>query len=123
MDLKQTVLNLEKEVYVRYDPANLESVRVYDKDDKYLYTWKLADHLLVDYLSNIKEDIQMDQKCIRTVMENLLRNRPKEFPRISATSRKLTMLDMTDEKAYERKDKIFKINMPSNIIPIKANEA
>ena len=67
MDLKQTVLNLEKEVYVRYDPANLESVRVYDKDDKYLYTWKLADHLLVDYLSNIKEDIANGQKYIRTV--------------------------------------------------------
>ena len=121
MDLKQTVLNLEKEVYVRYDPANLESVRVYDKDDKYLYTWKLADHLLVDYLSNIKEDIANGQKYIRTVGK-FVKEQTKGISANISNEQKITMLDMTMRKAYERKDKIFKINMPSNIIPIKANE-
>ena len=57
MDAKETVTNLEKEVAVRYDPADLSTVRIYDKEDKYLFTWKLADHLYSEYLEEQKETI------------------------------------------------------------------
>lgn len=59
MDLQQTVDNLQKKVYVRYDPADLRSVRLYDEDDRYLFTWASADALLVDYITGIKEEMQM----------------------------------------------------------------
>lgn len=52
-----TVFNIGKEVYVRFDPYNLDSVRVYDKEtDKYLWTYPRADYLDVPYLAAESED-------------------------------------------------------------------
>lgn len=60
-----TVLHIGEKVYVRYDPADLRSVRVYDMaTDKYLWTWNLDDDLLVDYLTNHREDIATAEKQI-----------------------------------------------------------
>lgn len=78
MDLQQTVDNLQKKVYVRYDPADLRSVRLYDEDDRYLFTWQSADALLVDYITGIKEELQMVKKSSER-SESLLRNRLKEY--------------------------------------------
>lgn len=47
------VFNIDKEVYVRYNPYNLDSVRVYDKNtDKYLWTYPRADYLDVPFLES-----------------------------------------------------------------------
>lgn len=78
MDLQQTVDNLQKKVYVRYDPADLRSVRLYDEDDRYLFTWQSADALLVDYITGIKEEIADGEKSSER-SESLLRNRLKEY--------------------------------------------
>lgn len=46
-----------KEVYVRYNPYNLDSVRIYDKDtDKYLWIYPRADYLAVPFLAAESED-------------------------------------------------------------------
>ena len=59
------MLHIGEKVYVRYDPADLRSVRVYDMaTDKYLWTWDLDDDLLVDYLTNHREDIATAEKQI-----------------------------------------------------------
>ncbi|MEI3015490.1 MAG: Mu transposase C-terminal domain-containing protein [Oscillospiraceae bacterium] len=59
------VLHIGEKVYVHYDPADLSSVRVYDMaTDKYLWTWDLDDDLLVDYLTNHREDIATAEKQI-----------------------------------------------------------
>ena len=52
-----TVFEEDREVYVRYNPYNLESVRVYDRyTDKYLCTYPRADYLDVPFLAAESED-------------------------------------------------------------------
>ncbi|MGN1085650.1 MAG: Mu transposase C-terminal domain-containing protein, partial [Porcipelethomonas sp.] len=121
MDTKETVTNLEKEVYVRYDPADLRSVRIYDKDDKYLYTWNLADQLLAEYISEKKEEISDKQKYIRTVGK-FVKEQANGISASLSSEQRRTMLDLTLRKSYEKKKELFKINLPTNIIPIIANE-
>lgn len=121
MDTKETVTNLEKEVYVRYDPADLRSVRIYDKDDKYLYTWNLADQLLAEYISEKKEEISDKQKYIRTVGK-FVKEQANGISASLSSEQRRTMLDLTLRKSYKKKKELFKINLPTNIIPIIANE-
>ena len=57
-------------------------------------------------------------------MQTLRRFVKEEAPGIAANltnEQRITMLDMSMRRAYENK-KQFKIEMPSNIIPIRANE-
>lgn len=52
-----TVFEEDREVYVRYNPYNLESVRVYDRyTDKYLCTYPRADYLDVPFLAAESEE-------------------------------------------------------------------
>ena len=47
-----SIFHINRKVYVRYDPYNIESVRVYDAEtDKYLWTYPRAEHLEVPYLA------------------------------------------------------------------------
>lgn len=63
---KETILHIGEQVYVRYDPADPTAVRIYSmSDDKYLWTWQLADDLMVDYLTANNEDIADAEKVIR----------------------------------------------------------
>ncbi len=61
----ETVLHIGEKVYLRYDPADIRKVRIYDMaTDKYLWTWELDDDLFVDYLTNHREDIATAEKQI-----------------------------------------------------------
>lgn len=53
-----------KKVYVRYDPEDLSSVRVYDLDDKYITTAQADNKTIAAYGSN-KDTIAMAMKEIR----------------------------------------------------------
>ena len=53
-----------QEVYVRYDPADLEYVRVYDKDDRYMASWCLDRSVWVDYITADTDDIADRQRLI-----------------------------------------------------------
>jgi len=121
MDIRQTVENLQKKVYVRYDPADLRSVRIYDEEDRYMFTWKLADALLTDYITEKKEEIADGEKIIRAVGK-FVREQVKGISANLRNDQKITMFDMTLRKALKNKSEKFKIELPSNIIPIKANE-
>ena len=120
MNTEETVMNLNKKVCVRYDPADLRSVRIYDEDDRYLYTWKLADTLLLDYISAEKEEIADAQKLTRSV-RSFVKEEAAGIAANLTNEQRITMLDMSMRRAYENK-KQFKIEMPSNIVPIRANE-
>ena len=57
-----------EEVYVRYDPAHYESVRIYDKaTDAYRFTWTLSLDMAIPYISDDKDEIAAAEKKIRTV--------------------------------------------------------
>ncbi len=53
-----------QEVYVRYDPADLETVRVYDKQDRYMADWCLDTSVFVDYITVDTDDIADRQRLI-----------------------------------------------------------
>lgn len=53
-----------KEVYVRYDPADLEYVRIYDKDDTYIGNWQMDLSIFVDYITSNNEDVAARQSLI-----------------------------------------------------------
>ena len=53
-----------QDVYVRYDPADLETVRIYDKDDRYISDWYLDTSVFVDYITVNTDDIADRQRLI-----------------------------------------------------------
>ena len=53
-----------KEVYVRYDPSDLEYVRIYDKEDTYIGNWKMDLSIFVDYITSNNQDIAARQSLI-----------------------------------------------------------
>lgn len=53
-----------QEVYVRYDPSDLECVKIYDKEDKYVADWTLDRSVFVDYITVNGEDIADRQRLI-----------------------------------------------------------
>lgn len=116
---QETIMNLEKEVYVRYDPADLRTVRIYEAEtDKYMFTWANADQLMVDYLEENQE---------RTADANALIRETKKFVREQAkgtvtalpNEQRLTLLDMTVRKSQSED---FQINMPKRIVPVIVSE-
>lgn len=47
----ETYKHIGEQVYVRYDPADPRTVRLYEMaTDKYLWTWELADSLMMSYI-------------------------------------------------------------------------
>ncbi len=53
-----------QEMYVRYDPTDLEYVHVYNKDDKYIADWHLDTSVFVDYITSNGNDIADRQRLI-----------------------------------------------------------
>lgn len=53
-----------QEVYVRYDPAEIDTVRVYDKEDRYIGDWYLDTSVFVDYITADTDDIADRQRLI-----------------------------------------------------------
>lgn len=53
-----------QEVYVRYDPAEMDTVRIYDKDDRYIGDWFLDMSVFVDYITESTDDIADRQRLI-----------------------------------------------------------
>ena len=53
-----------QEVYVRYDPACLDTVRVYDKEDRYIGSWGMDLGIFVDYITSNNDDIAARQTII-----------------------------------------------------------
>ena len=119
-DPEVTYKHLGREVYVRYDPADLRSVRVYDSDDRYLWTWACADEMLVDYITDSKEEIS-DAMAIQLRTQRFIKAEAKAITEGFSNSQKLDLYAAAALKASNGKEK-FKIVMPNNVIVIRADE-
>lgn len=53
-----------REVYVRYDPSDLEYVRIYDTEDTYIGNWKMDLSIFVDYITSNNKDIAARQALV-----------------------------------------------------------
>lgn len=122
MNAEQTIMNLKHEVYVRYDPADLRTVRLYDAaTEKFMFEWKLADVLMADYLEELQENIAEPQQRIRAA-KKFVREQANGIEANLSSEQRITMLDMSVRRAQKAKSEKFKIELPTNIIPIMANE-
>ncbi len=110
----------KRKVYVRYDPANLESVRVYDKEtDKFLCECKRADHLNVPYHAEDEEGltkVENAQKHIRQT-QKAIKNAAKSYTNCEL----IDMLAATIHEAESNLDKL-QIQRPATVYPVTAAE-
>lgn len=122
MHPEETILHLGEEVYVRYDPADLSAVRLYNTEDQYLFTWQLEDTLLLDYLTSQKEEIADAQMMIRRTRK-FVKDQVKGITAGLTNEQRITALDMTVRRAQAAKEERFQIQMPRTIIPVRAQDA
>lgn len=116
----ETYKYLKENVFVRYNPADLTSARIYDENDRYLTTWQNADILLVDYIEENKQRISDAEKMQRTV-SNFIKEQSKGITSGLTNEQRINMLDMTVRRANSNLEK-FNIQKPTRIVPITIDE-
>jgi len=117
---ENTSFHVGKEVYVRYDPAELDEVRVYDKEtDRFLWVYKRADYLNVPYDAEGEEG----QNKIAVAMKHIARNRKAITQAVAAytDSDAIDVLAARINEAASNMDKM-KICRPKTVHPITAAE-
>ena len=121
MNPEETILHLGEEVYVRYDPADLKTVRLYNTQDQYLFTWELADILLLDYLTSNPEEIANAEMMIRRT-KKFVRDQVKGITADLTNAQRIDSLDATIRRAAKAKEERFQIRYPKTIEPVRAGE-
>lgn len=122
MNPEETIMNLRHEVFVRYDPADLRSVRLYDAaTDKFMFEWQLADVLMLNYLETVQENVADAQERIR-MTKKFVHEQAAGITANLSNEQRITMIEMTVNKAEKNKTDKFKIQMPNKIIPVMAGE-
>lgn len=110
---------LDEEVYVRYNPNDPSSVRLYNKEDKYLDTVKLANDLMVGYMDTA-EEIAKGQEFSGNVKRNI-KNMAKSLTANMDSSEKIDVIDLAIRKA-KRQIGDSKPIIPKTIQIVQANE-
>lgn len=118
---KETILHIGEQVYVRYDPANPLSVRVYDmKTDKYLWTWELANELMIPYLTDNKDDIANAERVINE-NKRVIKQFAKGITEATDPDKQIDILALMISKGLEGKEQ-FKPELPKTFIPVFSEE-
>lgn len=122
MNTEETVMNLQHEVFVRYDPADLRSVRLYDAaTDKFMFEWQLADKLMLEYLENDVQNVADAQERIR-MTKKFVKEQAAGVTANLSNEQRITLIEMTVNKARQNKEEKFRIEMPKKIIPVMLKE-
>lgn len=118
---KETIMHIGEQVYVRYDPANPLSVRVYDMEtDKYLWTWELANELMIPYLTENKEDIANAERVINE-NKRVIKEFAKGITEALDPDKQIDVLALMIEKGLEGKEQ-FKPELPNTFTPVFSEE-
>ncbi len=123
---KETILHIGEQVYVRYDPADPFSVRVYDMEtDKYLWTWGLANELMLPYLVDKNDEDSKDAiaNAERVINENkrVIKQLAKGITEAVDPDKQIDMLALMVKKGLEGKEK-FKPELPRTFVPVFSEE-
>lgn len=112
--------HIDKEVYVRYDPTDISTVRIYDKEDRYMDTWKVDRELMLNFieddqeaLKTASEKVAKNKKAVKSYAKGLIANIPAEF--------KIDELDLRVRQARAAKEGMI-ITESKIVEPIRANE-
>ncbi len=118
---EDTVLQIGRKVYVRYDPANIASVRLYDfETDKYLATWKLGTDMVIPYITDKADDIAAAEKA-RRAAEKTVKTYSKGLTERLAAEEKIDFLVATLNRAERGKEK-FRIEKPTKFTPVVSDK-
>ena len=115
-DKDVTWQHIGEKVCVRYDRNDPSKVRIYDEEDKFLYSWECADWLITEYLNESKEKLA-----------ELGRGQADVVKQIKMRSRELkgnsnfTQKDGLKYLSKQNKGK-FSIKTPKSIIPVTTSE-
>ena len=113
-DMEQAYQLAGKEVYVRYDPAALGSVRIYDTEDKFLCEWQLADYLYLDFLESDSQAIA-DAEEAKNKAYKFVREQARGISAALTEEQRISRLDMLLRRANNNK---FNIEPPDNVVSI-----
>ncbi len=119
MHEEQTINNLEKEVFVRYDPADLRTVRIYDENEKFLFEWQNADFLMVDFLEENQQKIADAQEKARSA-KKFVKKQAKGIADNLSQEQRISMLDIVIKSAENAEE--FEVRKPKMIVPMIVNE-
>lgn len=109
-----------REVYVRYDPEHLETVRLYEAaTDKYIRTLPMAVETMLMF-DDTPDNVAKAQETIRAA-KKAVHGRLKEYRTRLPAAQRIDILDMQIRRAHAGKTG-FVIQEPNIIIPISAGE-
>ncbi len=115
-DKNITWKHIGEEVCVRYDRNNPSSVRLYDKEDRFLYSWKCADWLMLEYFNASEEELAELGRGKADIAKQI-KSRAKELRGNSGLTQKSGLRYIASQNAGK-----FNIKQPKNIIVVTANE-
>lgn len=114
---ENTVFHINEEVYVRFDPADLREVQVYEKEtDRFLYTYKCAEYLNTPFIGAEKEDIQALMRS-QANTRKAVRKQLDDYQKFDAVS-----LLKAELLRAEQNSAGYEIAKPASFIPVIANE-
>lgn len=114
---RETWRYIGKEVYVRYDPANLMEARIFDKDtDRYIDTWKLDMDMQVPFITDNKDEIAAAEKSVRSMIRSV-KDYANGLTENITGEQAIDFLTMTIIRA-EQGLKNFHIDQPKKFTPI-----
>ncbi len=115
-DKKITWQHIGKKVCVRYDRNDPSNVRIYDTEDRYLFSWECADWLMLEYFNASKEELAEFGRG-KTDVTKQIKTRAKELKGGIIFTQKDGLKYLAKQNAGK-----FNIQMPKNIIPVTVNE-
>ncbi|MCM1334949.1 MAG: Mu transposase C-terminal domain-containing protein [Bacteroides sp.] len=118
---EDTVLHIGEEVYVRYDPSNIRSVRIYDaKTDVYRFTWALGEDLLIPYLTDDRDAIGNAEKARRRA-EKLVKDYGKGLIDSLSADQRIDFLTAALRLA-DRGMENYHIDLPTTFTPVLSDK-
>ncbi|MGP1569252.1 MAG: Mu transposase C-terminal domain-containing protein [Peptoanaerobacter stomatis] len=110
-----------KEVYVRYDPTNLSTARIYDKDDRYIATWEVERTLMLAFMENDVEALADANEKLAKITKSVKSYAKDMFANMSSET-KIDMLDIKIRKFHELKASGKIVLEESNVFEIKQSK-
>ncbi len=118
---KETILHIGEQVYVRYDPTEITSVRVYEMaTDKYLWTWELANERMLPYLTTSNGDIADAERAINE-NKRVVKQFAKGIVEACDPDKQIDIFALMVKKGLDGK-KNFKPKLPETFTPVFSEE-
>lgn len=112
--------HLDEEVYVRYNPEDISSVRVYDKEDRFKFTLPVDKELMLNFMETDQEEIKTAQSRLNRT-KKAVKDYAKGLTSGLSAERKIDALDLMVRKAHAAKEGVI-VTEPKTVMPITVNE-